>query len=283
MMLALRQLTGHVLLVQRVLKDILQLEDIEALMVMTADEMDSRKPHAATLKELRNIILKHNKKPLPAPQAEQEARTPRDKDTAKTPPKTPEEEEEVDIGRGFGTTFRFRKCLRALRDSSKWEELTSRSLCHHCLQPPEEPMVTSCLHLYCKECLNSIAFEASKNGQDRAACKECGQVFEESRLCEGIKELSFAGDPRTPRDREESIVSVGRPQKNVRSPRNQKEDEDDGSDWISELPGHMLPSSKCMALKMQVLEWLKAEPDCKVLVFTQFLDMWVPSFFSHDV
>jgi len=43
-------------------------------------------------------------------------------------------------------------------------------------------------------------------------------------------------------------------------------------DWIS-LKGEVLPSAKTMATKSQILEWLKKDPDCKIIIFTQFLPM----------
>jgi len=265
MMLCLRQLTGHILLIQKVLsspfsvssiadliiqvlKDVLQIEDVEALMILTSQELSPEKCNGASLKEIRDIIIKAKTKKV-LPQSEAQG-TPKRQDNTKTPPETPQDDR-VDLGRGFGLTFRFRRCLKQLYESSKWDELTSRSLCHHCLQPPEDPMVTDCLHLYCKECLNAIAFEASKKDQDRAACKECGKIFESATPCNGIKELSFAGDHRTPRDREASIDSSGRARKTGKSSKSRDEDLD--LDWISELgSGHMLSSAKTMAVKMQV-------------------------------
>lgn len=197
MMLCLRQLTGHILLIQKVLKDVMQVEDVEALWVLTNTELEPE-AHGSTLKEIKDIIAKHQTKKLQTPSRNQS--TAKDKSATKTPPETPQEDDK-ELGGGFGITFRFRKCLRSLYDSSKWDELTSRSLCHHCLQPPEDPMVTGkryvpclkrntltwpdCLHLYCKECLNVIAFEASQKDQDHAACKECGKVFESSQPCKG--------------------------------------------------------------------------------------------------
>jgi hypothetical protein len=128
-------------------------------------------------------------------------------------------------------------------------------------------MVTDCLHLYCKECLNLIAFEASQKDQDHAACKECGKIYENAQPCNGIKELSFSGGPRTPRDREPSLDNTGRAKRGKDS---------DDNDWL-ELSGHALPSAKTMALKAQVLLWMKDSPNDKIIIFTQFLDMLVPS------
>jgi hypothetical protein len=92
------------------------------------------------------------------------------------------------------------------------------------------------------------------------------QLFPLIQIVTGIKELSFAGDPRTPRDREPSIDSNGKIRKT----------KEDDADWL-ELPGHTLSSAKTMAVKVQILQWMKDSPDCKILIFTQFLDMLEPS------
>ncbi|TKA37012.1 hypothetical protein B0A54_11376 [Friedmanniomyces endolithicus] len=46
----------------------------------------------------------------------------------------------------------------------------------------------------------------------------------------------------------------------------------DMEDWIG-MNGGISPSAKTVAAKAQILEWFAEDPDCKIIVFTQFLPM----------
>ena len=110
---------------------------------------------------------------------------------------------------------------------------------------------------YCKECLNSMIYEAAQINEDQAACLECGQCFSESRPCDGLKELQS-----------EDLVSTLLQEK-TRTTRRRKSS-DHCTRWIDMEGGQVLPSSKLAALVAQIEKWLKDDPTCKTIVFTQF-------------
>jgi SNF2 family DNA or RNA helicase len=121
MMLKLRMLTGHILLVQQSLKELMVAADVEALWRLTAKEVEHSgdKPNTHSLLQLRQMFKERararkkpvagNVSPEPSPGAEEKG-------------------EEMAAGGSFGLTFKFRKFLRALKESKVWVELHSRSV-----------------------------------------------------------------------------------------------------------------------------------------------------------
>lgn len=169
-----------------------------------------------------------------------------------------DEEDENDTEQGAELIFKFRKYIRHLRSSSKWEEVKDRSTCHKCCGPPDDPWITSCMHVYCGECLRTISFEAGANDEDQATCQAegCGEVFNESQPCGGLQELDFE-EPPGPQNGE------GKPK--VRPKRRVK----DNMKWV-DFDGQILPSTKTAAVQAQIEKWLREEPTKKIIVFSQF-------------
>ncbi|KAF2217010.1 hypothetical protein CERZMDRAFT_32249 [Cercospora zeae-maydis SCOH1-5] len=120
----------------------------------------------------------------------------------------------------------------------------ARSTCSACRQPPEQPHVTSCFHIYCLGCVNELQHGAARAGRECATCVECGTEYTSVDPC--------ALNPTYP-------LSSGKGKK--------KKDE---NDWIG-LKGDILPSTKTIACKAQILEWLDKDPRCKIIVYTQFM------------
>lgn len=78
-----------------------------------------------------------------------------------------------------------------------------------------------------------------------------------------IRDLSAKNQPTETEasSQESSLISGKKKKKPV-----------DELDWIGQ-PGQILPSAKTMAAKVQILTWLDEAPDCKIIVYTQFLPM----------
>lgn len=252
MLLRLRQLVDHVFLVQETLEDLLEAEDVEKLMRMTSVEVDDTTPKGTMLRQLRVMLSKSRQR-----------NSNRSYSAESEPAAAPEAEaqEDMNIGGAFGHTFRFRKYLRTLRDGSKWTELQRRSLCHKCGEPPEDPWVTSCMHLYCKECLNNMSYEAAKRDEDSVACRACATVFTGSSACSGLEELGFV-EKSTPSQTEDSPRKRRQRANNAEKPLN----------WM-EISGTLLPSAKTLAIKAQVLNWIAESPKEKIIIFSQFHGM----------
>ena len=269
MMLKLRMLTGHILLVQDTLKELMVAADVEALWRLTAKEVEaSDKPNTHALMELKKMFAEKAK-----PRKTSGDQSPHDA----TEVSLEDAEDDEDAGGSYGLTFKFRKFLRALKDSKTWIELHSRSFCVKCRQQPDDPMATSCFHVYCRECLNAMAWECGERGEDKSACLECGTIYDECTPCGGLKELGFNSPTvhakfeknRTRKHTKATKKKKGKKSANDDTPTDDSDEED--IDWI-ELAGDLLPSAKTTATKACILNWLKRSPEEKIIVYTQFLD-----------
>jgi len=152
---------------------------------------------------------------------------------------------------------RFGKFLKELKKRSNWNELRERSLCHTCGQPPEDPYVTSCMHVYCEECLHTLAYDASKRDLDHTPCGKCGTIYKESVSCRDLKELEV-------RDLSASVFQDGKDKTPAKKPFKLTMDYVDSK-------GGLLLSTKCTAVKAQLAKWIAENPDCKIIIFTEWL------------
>jgi len=248
MLLRLRQLTAHIFLLQETIEDLLELEDVERLWEGTATEVET-----ASGKEdvnAKNMLIQMRKMIADKGRSKdvQEAATAASSNAA---------EDDAAFEKSDPLVFKFRKFLRDLSEGSKWEDLAKRSLCHKCRDAPQDPHVTECLHIYCKECLKTMAYEAAQNGEDHASCLDCGRVYSETRPCSGLKELGHEDS----RARSES----GTPASSHRPKRNPEDD----VKWVS-MEGSILPSTKSTAMVAQIEQWLKEDSKIKIIVFTQW-------------
>ena len=243
MLLRLRQLTAHPFMLQQTIEDLFEIEDVEKLWNTTAPEVTADdNPARNMLLTMKKMIAEKDK---PAEPCQIESINP-------APLEDPVEEAPGSVT----LVFKFRRYLRELAGSSKWEDLKNRSLCHKCRDPPDDPWVTSCLHVYCRECLNALAYEAAECNQEETACLECGNIYTESGPCHGLKELQMDAD------------SGATTPENSSTPRTRKDPEHDLK-WIN-MTGAILPSTKTAAVMAQIDTWLKDEPEKKIIVFSQF-------------
>jgi len=248
MLLRLRQLTAHVFLLQETIEDLVELEDVERLWRGTAGEVES----AGSGKDAtgKNMLIQMRKMIT-----DKGKPTDNQQGSKSTPPEANEDDAALEESQPL--VFKFRKFLRDLAEGSKWDAIAKRSLCHKCRDVPTDPQVTDCLHIYCKECLRNMTYEAAQDGEDYAACLECGAVYSESRPCSGLKELGY--DDTVVRSESGTPASARRPKRNP----------EDDTKWVS-MEGGVLPSTKSTAMVAQVEEWLKEDPKCKIIIFTQW-------------
>ena len=218
---------AHIFLVQEVLEALLDLESI--------DNMEQELICGATLEN------KDDRKLLTALRRMIEAR-----------PKVLEEHKESEEVQAGELADRFGSYLKDLKANANWAELRSRTQCQSCGDPPENPIVTSCLHVYCEECLQGLANKASAKDQDKTACLVCGVVFTEAEPCAGLKELEWDDLWLL----NESASRRKRPMKA-------------NLEWVYH-ENKLVMSAKTTAVQAQVEEWLKEEPDKKVIIFSQF-------------
>ncbi|QDS75407.1 hypothetical protein FKW77_003142 [Venturia effusa] len=168
------------------------------------------------------------------------------------------ETENAELSRGgqFGQRLNFKTRYLPFLKTSMQEECTRKSptLCSKCgKKPPTDKliMVNSCGHVFCKKCVESIRWASSKAKED-AFCPEKGcDVSMDARL-------GFA----TEKDLEPKM-------KKFLEAANHKESE---SSWIDLKAEGILSSTKCLAAKVVILNWIRKDPDCKIIIFTNYRD-----------
>jgi SNF2 family DNA or RNA helicase len=295
MLLRLRQLTGHILMLEQPMKDLLDREDHEKLYELAKEEGKSTNVNVrvALMKELR-IRLNEKDNTSGRTRHRRHIRTsvdpdlgwtPQDCDSDKADSQTRTEPgglrteagpsctstdrtDSVDlstmhIGKQHGLQYDFLRYLSTLREGKDWEQLQDRTVCVHCNDKPVRPWVTSCYHIYCYECLMNVQHAAAEKDNDRARCISCGIEFGESKPCDKFDIDTLEENSATNSDSDrESLRRHGR-KKDVRKKK----------DWIDMAGPDILPSSKTMAIKAQIINWIEKTPEVKIIIYTQFIDM----------
>lgn len=239
MLLRLRQFTAHPFLIQDTIERFLQTSEIDKLLVTGGQDNETELRGQDMAFAMKRMVEATNK----SSESAEDATDATDPEVAKQP-----------------LLLKFQKFLRELKRGEKWPELKERRFCQKCESPPVCPRVTSCLHVYCTECMQALADEAVIDNEQESTCITCAEVFTESCSCDGLKELEV----------EEPLLGSG-----DRSAKRGKKDKNADIKWI-DVGGKLLPSSKTAAVEAQLEQWLTEEPEKKIIVFSQFLMLFVP-------
>ncbi|KAK0864308.1 hypothetical protein LTR87_015838 [Friedmanniomyces endolithicus] len=263
LILRLRQLCSHPFLIQGPISELLKREDFEKLSSITMDEDDNLEEGKNLLLQLRSMLarkidVKNAESGVEGAVVSEGGAVPMDLVDG--------EGMEESTGGKHGEAYHFKRYLKNLASSGKWEVINERSTCSGCKQPPNDPVITSCWHIYCKSCISDLQHYAARRGHDGAMCSECGEAYASYSPCEGLDAFENEGSTS------ESLAEVVPGKGKAKAKGKKKSKDDEMEDWIS-LKGEVLPSAKTMATKSQILEWLKKDPDCKIIIFTQFLPM----------
>ena len=239
-------------MVQELLEKELTSEDVDGMWKTLIEERDDYdNTERSMLAGLRQMI------------AEKESR-PKDTSGTRMVFTSPKEQVEVQKPKKTSTSLKskFFKYLKDLKKRSKWQELRVATLCQACGGSPEDPYVTSCYHIFCKECLNELAYQAAIQGHDQTTCGKCGEIFTQSMSCGGLKELEV-------RDLSNSVFQPNKDKTPVQKPFKLS------MEYVDSKDGLVL-SSKMIAVRDQLHTWLQEEPDGKIIVFTEWLMVYVP-------
>lgn len=275
MLARLRMLCSHILLCQDVLKKLLSAGNIESLWRMTKKETEPQKREqiGSLISGLRRMIAS-GKNTVPTRNSTQSA-----------PDTVVIEIDDQDDGRQFGKDFEFRRFLRQLSDSEHWSELHLRTRCGACESYPENPVCTSCFHIYCQECIALMTLESQQPGQEKLSCKECHTHFEETWPTEGLAELGFQSKENRMRaenlkkQRKNPIIAARGPSRRRRASIRVLDDDDaemnpKSHDWIELMnSSSVLPSAKLLATKAVILNWRRSCPSEKIIIYTQWLGL----------
>lgn len=239
LLLRLRQLTAHLLLVQKTIKDLLHQEDLEKLWQLTKSDEVQTDPQSRAQAQALSTALAN------AAEQRSEAGTP------SAAASSTDGADTTDPVNGQSLSAKFRGYLESMRTSGEWDAANQRTLCPRCGHIPVKPHVTSCLHIYCFACLNELAYVGLLEEQQAATCLECNITF---KVCE-----AYAAQPFTQRGLSKAS-------------RSRERDVEENLDWFK-LAGPILQSTKTAAAVKQIEAWLEENPENKILLFSQWRGM----------
>jgi SNF2 family DNA or RNA helicase len=251
----LRQVTSHMFLVKEAFAGLLTREDIEKLnkLMNKTSHPDTFKADENEIRQLRLTLNRLEEQTFATrgdPSLEQQGSTPQ-----------PCGFDMNDVGHGHGIAYNFGKYLEALLEQGKQREIEKALCCSMCNAPPHQimvPMITSCGHLYCEECVTSLQFSAAMHSDDAmATCSKCNSTF--------YNVEPYRVSPAPPDDVEDEDTETNKKKK--------KKSSIPSWAWIKKLDPDIVPSAKTKAVKAQLLNWIQNDNKCKVLIFTQWVGM----------
>ncbi|KAL8962518.1 MAG: hypothetical protein Q9193_001088 [Seirophora villosa] len=249
MVTRLRQITAHLFLVQQIVQDMFELDDVEKLWTLVT-------PNSPDHDMANHDTANHdtaNHDTLVAIQA-----LIANKEDDEEPDEQPEDQNyhaEQYTPPSAALLSKFQDYLRTLISTSDAAEFSKRTTCPRCESPPEHAYVTSCMHVYCHECLLAMATIAAAS-DERTKCLVCESVYNGTEPCGGMKELNH--------DIGTGLAADGNAAKKKRhkAPK-------DLLKWIRRREG-VLPSTKSAGVVDQIDRWLTEEPEKKIIVFSQW-------------
>lgn len=314
LLLRLRQLVGHILLIQDTIRDLLTPGDLEEIRMILSMPVPPHSNDESLIRHLRMML--RNVKALPVIETVAPTEDLNDADVEEAPDNESATAEGVDgthagsaesaeaasstehnagptaassggtetdaattrqplsVGGRFGLKNSYASFFKALEEEQQQNRPEVLVTCSKCLkQPPVDPHVTNCGHIYCNECLLIISYDNSSNGLDRNKCLECDADYSGTTPCdvvgrELVVDVALEAPPKKKKGKGKAKVAA----------KTSKEEEKKLSarkiieKWV-DADGHMLPSAKTLAVKAQILNWHKDDPTAKIIVYTQFMSM----------
>lgn len=267
----MRQLTAHILMLQSVMRDLLQREDIERIQRIANEAAAT----TSTEQGRQIILIREQLQALAAEQKDKQAKNQAAPDNGDLPTEDDITEEqlheqwggdddsgtqETDSGRKFGKSFDFKPYLKSLTTGENWDKVKKKAKCSACHKSPQQPYITECFHIICYKCYENLFMQMAEQGQENIPCKACGNIFRYAHPCSANGDL-------------EDDIDVGPQTRSKRRQAVRPELEEVRDDWLSIGGRGVLPSAKTIAIKAQILNWLKEDPKVKIIIYTQFLAM----------
>lgn len=233
-LMRLRQAASHPFLLERCIKDIFDAEDLFAL-------------------KRRLQVLKKDKRPV-YEQIEQWI-------SSSTPDGPNQSSGKASFGRSnFGNKFDFEGFL----SEADHERIYSRIVCILCSDLPQDAVKTECGHIFCKGCLEGdMHAQAVSSEFGYTACPKCEKIFENYEPWINPDFKGSDGDAGSERSPSNHPTKQNPRKKDANFKPHIKD-----SEWLKmciENNKELLPSSKTVALKAQILHWVNEAPDDKIL------------------
>lgn len=281
LLLRLRMLSGHILLIQDTIRDLLQPEDYEELRRIVSAPVPVHCTQVATISHLRRMLLNPQQLETIEPLDGVRAMVDEQDDSVKEAQNAQagvgnsaqtDADTRFGIGGKFACKDNFPEYLKAMEEEKRKEDALASITCSYCHQLPSDPEITSCMHIYCHDCLMKMSYEASNSGKDRTSCLKCGELYTGTTARSSMednddnKEAASQHQDGTPKDLEGARLIGDVKKIKKRSPNEVI------ASWIDK-DGNMLPSTKTTAVKAQILNWLREDSTTKIIVYSQFTSM----------
>lgn len=131
--------------------------------------------------------------------------------------------------------------------------------CSICLDAPEGPVITTCKHVFCRDCISSHITSRARAGNS-ADCPLCKREVTIDSL------TNYRAEPVEEHSPEKSNAKKLKRKQKLKKPTTE-----DPVPWLS--AGPFMHSAKTRALRDQLLEWRENHPDDKIVLFSQFTHM----------
>lgn len=281
MLLRLRQLTGHILALEQPMKDLLEKEDLEKIyeLAMEADLYNTSN-YNEMMRGLREELYRHGDElhngkhsaGIPGVRNEENGLD-ESNDRADSVVGSHNRRDCSNTGRHHGQRYNFLIYAQDLTEDLAGRRASKRTACGFCNDEAEEPYKTQCYHIYCKRCLEHMGEEAALRGQSGARCVVCHTIYTSTSPC-GQKDFNQNNkgyDDDSMDNFSDQELLRRKPKK---TKKRQQPGPDKSKDWIDKAEGNdILSSSKTLAIKAQILNWLQEDPNLKIIIYTQFRDM----------
>ena len=238
MFLRLRQMVAHPFLIQEILRDMFEPEGVDVLEREALGRHSRDHEGKAMVNALKRLVAS---KVIPNDSSQDE--------DAAVPTPAP--------GR---FSRRLERKIQRLKQEGKSDEANAQIFCCRCQNDADDPWVTSCLHVYCRDCLDALADDAAFEERDQSSCEACGEVFKGSEPCAGI--LCFMNANRIIEEQE-------------KNKRRKKPKKVDMRYILDKKARTIVLSAKTRAVRELLRKWINNDPNKKIIVFSQWLMVYV--------
>lgn len=245
----LRQLTAHPLLVPMRVCDYLEPEDFVKLEKAVERQTASREVPISTIHAFKELMKRQQKQVRARKEngieLDMRESAPIDEldeglddvEELRAPDIIKKNKSKKGTGQSHGKNVAYGGYIESFKRSANYHINSERTICCKCKRPNDNPVMTSCYHFYCRTHMEDLMHEAARIEQGYVICvKEgCGKQITR----QGIIDPEIAMKPK-----------------------------------YLDADGNVLPSTKTLAIKAQVLNWIDpksgGDPNAKIIIFCQW-------------
>lgn len=245
----LRQLTAHPLLVPMKVCDYLELEDFAKLEKAVERQAASSETPISTIHAFRELMVKQRTRAKARTEngikLDMRESAPMDDldegiddvEEVRAPAVIKKNKKKKGTGQSHGKNVVYESYIESFKRSANFHVNSERTLCCKCGRPTRDPVMTSCYHFYCHAHMEDLMHDtALQNLEDPVCIKEgCGKKITR----QDIIDPEVALKPK-----------------------------------YLDADGNVLPSTKTLAVKAQLLNWFDpksgGDPNAKCIIFCQW-------------